>query len=72
MSTPVSDYASIAIPILQKHLQFILDQHTHYLELGTRPTELGDLFSTAWTRKAITEVVDKGIGHLTQVAHFPL
>lgn len=32
-----------------------------------KPTELGEIFTTEWTREAIEEVVDKGIGHLTQV-----
>ena len=32
-----------------------------------RPTELGEIFTTEWTREAIEEVVNKGIGHLTQV-----
>ncbi|RDB17959.1 hypothetical protein Hypma_000943 [Hypsizygus marmoreus] len=58
------DYLSI--PILQKHLQFLLDKHARYSEEGTRPEALGDLFSTNWTRSAITDVVNKGIGHLTQ------
>jgi len=31
-----------------------------------KPTDLGEMFTTGWTREAITEVVNKGIGHLTQ------
>ena len=32
-----------------------------------RPPELDEMFTTQWTRESITEVVNKGIGHLTQV-----
>ena len=32
-----------------------------------KPTDFGDIFSTEWTAQAIAEVVNKGIGHLTQV-----
>jgi hypothetical protein len=59
-----------AIPILQKHLQFIIDRHAHYGGEEVKPSELGELFSTSWTRAAIAEVVNKGIGHLTQVLYF--
>ncbi|KAF5382630.1 hypothetical protein D9615_003010 [Tricholomella constricta] len=61
-----ADYLSL--PILQKHLQFLLDSHERYssAEAEPKPAALGDLFSTPWTRTAITEVVNKGIGHLTE------
>lgn len=32
-----------------------------------KPAEFEDMFSVPWTRDAITEVVNKGIGHLKQV-----
>ncbi|KAF8349290.1 hypothetical protein F5887DRAFT_945363 [Amanita rubescens] len=60
-----ADYLSI--PILQRHLQFLLDKHAKYHSSGEmRPPELDEIFTTDWTREAITEVVNKGIGHLTQ------
>ncbi|KAG6878496.1 hypothetical protein C0993_005425 [Termitomyces sp. T159_Od127] len=59
-----SDYLSI--PILERHLQFLIDRHAHYSGEILKPAALGDLFSTTWTRTAITEVVKKGIGHLTK------
>ncbi|KAF8073869.1 hypothetical protein FPV67DRAFT_1479613 [Lyophyllum atratum] len=59
-----ADYLSI--PILQKHLQFILDRYEEYSGDEPKPSELGILFSVPWTRAAITEVVNKGIGHLTK------
>ncbi|GLB38245.1 putative RNA recognition motif containing protein [Lyophyllum shimeji] len=59
-----ADYLSI--PILQKHLQFLIDSHGRYSGDEAKPAELGDLFSTPWTRTAIKEVVNKGIGHLTK------
>ncbi|KAG5646531.1 hypothetical protein DXG03_003298 [Asterophora parasitica] len=61
-----ADYLSV--PILQKHLQFLIDHHQRYhgADAELKSDALGDLFSTAWTRTAITEVVSKGIGHLTE------
>ncbi|KAJ7855952.1 hypothetical protein B0H14DRAFT_2353000 [Mycena olivaceomarginata] len=49
----------------QKHVEFILARYEHYLETE-KPEELGELFSVEWTRKALGEVVDKGVWHLTQ------
>ncbi|KAG5726870.1 hypothetical protein E4T56_gene1120 [Termitomyces sp. T112] len=57
-----SDYLSI--PILQRHMQFLIDRHEHYSGENLKPAALGDLFSTDWTRIAIAEVVKKGVGHL--------
>ncbi|KAG6897556.1 hypothetical protein C0992_000339 [Termitomyces sp. T32_za158] len=59
-----ADYLSI--PILERHLRFLIDRHAYYSGEILKPAALGDLFSTAWTRTAIAEVVKKGIGHLTQ------
>lgn len=59
--------AVTAIPILQKHIEFLVDRHAYFAALEVAPEELGDYFSTAWTREAISEVVSKGTGHLTKV-----
>ncbi|KAJ7175442.1 hypothetical protein C8R46DRAFT_64994 [Mycena filopes] len=56
------DYLSI--PILKKHVEFILARFQHYSET-LKPQELGELFSVDWTRIALAQVVDKGIWHLT-------
>lgn len=57
-----------AIPILQKHLNFVLEQHTRYAsEENLRPQSLGTLFTTAWTRQALDAIVEKGLIHLTEV-----
>ncbi|KIM54604.1 hypothetical protein SCLCIDRAFT_136495 [Scleroderma citrinum Foug A] len=58
------DYLSI--PILQKHLEFLIDRHAYFSALEPKPEELGELFSTEWTREAIATVVTKGHGHLTK------
>ncbi|KAJ6512063.1 hypothetical protein C8R47DRAFT_1033985 [Mycena vitilis] len=57
------DYLSI--PILKRHIEFILARFEHYSETE-KPQELGELFSVDWTRTAAQEVVEKGIWHLTQ------
>ncbi|KIK95320.1 hypothetical protein PAXRUDRAFT_140954 [Paxillus rubicundulus Ve08.2h10] len=57
------DYLSI--PILQKHIELLVDRHAHFATLNTSPED-GELFSTPWTRDAISEVVKKGAGHLTK------
>ncbi|PFH53912.1 hypothetical protein AMATHDRAFT_186548 [Amanita thiersii Skay4041] len=63
-----ADYLSI--PVLQRHLEFLITNHAKYFsEEIMKPPELGDLFATEWTRVAIGEVVNKGIGHLNQ-SHF--
>ena len=59
---------SSAIPILQNHIQYLIDRHTRYSGEGDKPEELGELFSTEWTRAAISDTVSKGSGHLTQVS----
>ncbi|KAL4073262.1 hypothetical protein V8B97DRAFT_1953447 [Scleroderma yunnanense] len=58
------DYLSI--PILQKHVEFLIDRHAYFSALDSKPEELGELFSTGWTREAIGTVVAKGLGHLTK------
>ncbi|KAF8798785.1 hypothetical protein BYT27DRAFT_7202479 [Phlegmacium glaucopus] len=60
-----SDYISISI--LQKHLEFLIERHAQYSSgEQLKPNALGELFSTAWTREAIDEVVKKGASYLTQ------
>ncbi|KAG6813581.1 hypothetical protein H0H92_009625 [Tricholoma furcatifolium] len=60
-----ADYLSITI--LQKHLEFLIERHEHYSSgENNKPDDLGDIFSTSWTRAAITEVVNKGINDLAK------
>ncbi|CAL1712564.1 unnamed protein product [Somion occarium] len=59
-----ADYLSI--PVLKKHLEFLTERYTHFTETESKPEDLGELFSTEWTRNAISDVVNKGIGHLTE------
>ncbi|KAG9315935.1 hypothetical protein JVU11DRAFT_3587 [Chiua virens] len=59
-----NDYLSI--PILQSHIEFLVDRHAYFAELEAPPEDLGDCFSTAWTHEAISEVVSKGTGHVTK------
>ncbi|KDR82688.1 hypothetical protein GALMADRAFT_57506 [Galerina marginata CBS 339.88] len=60
-----NDYFSI--PILQKHLKFLIERYALYTSgEHLRPEALGDIFTPAWTREAINGVVKKGVCHLTQ------
>ncbi|PPR05354.1 hypothetical protein CVT24_007968 [Panaeolus cyanescens] len=60
-----SDYLSI--PILQRHVELLVEQHEKYSTgEAMKPSELGDIFSTEWTRDAIHEVVEKSKIHLKQ------
>lgn len=63
----------LAIPILQKHLNYVLEQYAKYEgeEKVPKPEALGELFSTTWTRAALQEIVSKGIEHLTEVSQMP-
>lgn len=71
LSSPLK-YMSIsiylAIPILKSHLEFIIERYALYASGEQhKPSELGETFSTEWTRSAIAEIVERGAGHLTQV-----
>ncbi len=57
-----------AIPILQKHLEFVIERHSHYASEGNlRPECLGTILTTTWTREAVDQIVGKGMMHLTEV-----
>lgn len=56
-----------AIPLLKKHLEFVIERHRYFVEEGTIPEELGDLFTTEWTLKEMEKVASRGAGHLTEV-----
>ncbi|KAM5538638.1 hypothetical protein V8D89_007667 [Ganoderma adspersum] len=58
------DYLSI--PILQKHLEFLVERHEHFAEAGERPDALGEMFSIEWLHESMSKVVAQGIGHLTK------
>lgn len=57
----------IAIPILQKHIQFLIDRHAWLSTLDAKPEEFSELFSTEWTRAMMASVITKGAHHLTEV-----
>ncbi|KAI3616179.1 rna-binding protein prp24 [Moniliophthora roreri] len=59
-----ADYLSI--PILKRHLEFVMERHAAYTEGEAKPEELEELFSTEWTRLTMTDIVNKGVGHLAQ------
>lgn len=59
-----SDYMSF--PILQKHLEFLADRHQYFSGLEVEPDNLGELFSDDWTREAMSIVVSKGAGDISQ------
>lgn len=63
----------LAIALLQRHLQFIIDRFEKYHgnDSELKPAELGDIFSERWTREAITRIVDRGRNHLTQACFSP-
>ena len=56
-----------AIPILQKHLEFLVERHEHFAEAGERPDALGEMFSIEWLHEAMSKAVAQGVGHLTKV-----
>ena len=62
-----------AIPILQKHLNFLVERHGLYVSgEQLRPEALADVFTTTWTRNSIHQVVQKGLGHLIEVCIIPI
>ncbi|TFK90773.1 RNA-binding protein Prp24 [Polyporus arcularius HHB13444] len=58
------DYLSI--PILQKHLEFLVERYEHYAEAGGRPDQLEELFSPEWMHETMSKLVSQGAGHLTK------
>ncbi|KAJ3764333.1 hypothetical protein EV360DRAFT_77444 [Lentinula raphanica] len=58
------DYLSITL--LKRHIELILSRHEHYANGAPKPDEMGELFSTEWTRAKITDIVQHGIGHITE------
>ncbi|KAF7422665.1 Splicing factor [Pleurotus ostreatus] len=59
------DYLSI--PLLLQHLEFIVEKHAQFsFGAAERPEGLGEILSTDWTREEISNIVGKGIEHLTQ------
>ncbi|KZP31530.1 hypothetical protein FIBSPDRAFT_776202 [Athelia psychrophila] len=59
-----ADYLSL--PILIKHVQFLIDRHAWLAAVDEKPEEFGELFSTEWTRASMAFTVAKGANHLTQ------
>ncbi|KAH6912804.1 RNA-binding protein Prp24 [Coprinopsis sp. MPI-PUGE-AT-0042] len=61
------DYLSI--PVLRKHLDFLLENHRRYHggeEPEPKPAALGDTFSTVWTLLKAQDVLAKGTSHISQ------
>ncbi|KAI0771140.1 RNA-binding protein Prp24 [Trametes elegans] len=58
------DYLSI--PILQKHLEFLVERYEHFAESDSKPDGLEELFSPEWMHETMAKVVSQGIGHLTK------
>ncbi|GJE88539.1 RNA-binding protein Prp24 [Phanerochaete sordida] len=57
-----ADYMSI--PLLQKHIEFILERFEFLKEQGTRPDDFEDTFTADWTLNELEGIVAKGAGHL--------
>ena len=57
-----------AIPILQKHLDFLVKRHEHFVEAGGRPDALGEMFSPEWLHESMSKVTAQGAGHLTKAS----
>ncbi|KAI6145673.1 hypothetical protein EDD17DRAFT_1653003 [Pisolithus thermaeus] len=58
------DYLSI--PLLRKHVEFLINVHEHFNVTVDSPEELKEVFTSQWARDAIDAVVAKGAGHLSQ------
>jgi len=65
-----TDGLHVALLILNKHLEFLVDRHEYFSELEVKPDNLGELFSDSWTQEAMADVVSKGAGDISQVSSF--
>ena len=63
----LANASTLAIPVLQRHIRFLIDKHNSFLEDSGEEESATDTFSTAWTRSMLAVVVEKGSRHLTQV-----
>ena len=57
-----------AIPLLQKHLEFLLERYEHVKEQETHPDDLNGLLTMDWMLSEMDKTVSKGAGHLTEVS----
>ncbi|PCH39752.1 hypothetical protein WOLCODRAFT_136486 [Wolfiporia cocos MD-104 SS10] len=59
------DYVSI--PLLQKHLEFVIDRHEHFRSAAEVDEDgMETAFTTPWTRAALAQIVSRGIGDLSK------
>ncbi|KAI6014828.1 hypothetical protein BKA83DRAFT_4345131 [Pisolithus microcarpus] len=58
------DYLSI--PLLRKHVEFLISVYEHFNVADDSPEELKEVFTSQWARDAIDAVVTKGAAHLSQ------
>ncbi|CCM02468.1 uncharacterized protein FIBRA_04567 [Fibroporia radiculosa] len=61
-----AEHDYLSLPLLQKHLELLIDRFQYFHSVDLRPEELQDLFSMEWTHTAMASVVSQGIGHLTK------
>ncbi|KAI0820419.1 RNA-binding protein Prp24 [Trametes gibbosa] len=59
-----AEHDHLSIPILQKHLEFLVERWEHFTE--SKPEDLGELFTPDWMHEALSKVVSQGLGHLTK------
>ena len=58
-----------AIPILQKHLEFLVERYEHFTEAEGMPEALGEMFSIEWMHDSMSKVAAHGVGDLMKVCH---
>lgn len=58
-----SPHSPSAIPILQKHLEFLTETHDKYASGAPKPAELEQEFTAEWTRVMIEHVLGPGLAH---------
>lgn len=67
----ISDTTSrAAIPLLKRHLEFILERQRQLEEDGVKPDEFRELLDVEWTLGEMDKIVSRGVGHLTEVRSF--
>ncbi|TFY81135.1 hypothetical protein EWM64_g2871 [Hericium alpestre] len=59
-----TDYLSI--PILHRHVDFLISRHAQLQESGVVSNNPEDAFSSVWTRHAMDAVVEKGLNHMSR------
>lgn len=60
----------LAIPLLQKHMEFLIDRYAHFNSPELNAEGMDGAFSYELVKPMLSAIIERGAGHLTQVQVF--